>query len=1145
MGRATFIKGTIILTIATLISKVLGSLFRIPLQNIAGDEVLGIFTLVYPVYMVALILSVAGIPTAISKLIAEERAKGQEANVRPIYVTARILAICFGVISFVIIYLLSSPIANALGGSTTQLALIVVAASLLVAPYMAVYRGFFQGYGDMGPTAISQVFEQIIRVGAILGIAYVLVAKDFTSDLVAGWIMIGSVLGVFASLLYLRTKYQLTSKKPTSKKPYTFQTFKQFSKKILFLSIPIAIGSITMALFNFVDSLTIPYGLNHYGVNTDEINYTYGIYGRGLALVQIATIFATSVVLPLIPLLTEKLVDKDMLGTRRAIEKTFHIARLISWPAALGLLVLGLPINLGLFADLEGSSFIAILGLSSIFTSLTVLTTGILQGINLAKQAAFLVFIGVLLKAFSNIYMVQILGLMGAAISTLLIYLIIYALNSLMIYKRVPFSFINVDSMKILFASIIMAGVVGLPTIFIHFENWSRLQALLYVFVAFITGITVYFFLLFFWKVIKREDLRGIPVIHTFWKERRKMVVRQKWIWMMILLLLLISSPSVYDRWNAEGQNNTYEIVAPFEEIHHLTVDSSFSIDEVLSRLKEAGLTTVSINPITIKSLEKQGIISLYTGTEIEKMLLFSKEVMPFEIDENGYYITIPEEPHYQDLLVESMEPKEIVISGVPFYYVPEDFPLGLMLHYDESIVQQIERHNLKFIFRVPNDENLRQSHLDKLLQFRNRDTNLLFSGEEVVGYPETEKINTWMKQLNTAGFHFYMIEFSHQRGFQTVARNTDYDILRLHSMNLTQKPLEENINQAVRAVKERNIRSLFFHLPTGDPEESIKVAESFVSGVVENMPSHFNPGSPKPIEKISISIWTQIALLLAGILFTYSASRIMKNKWFHDLTVLLMICMAGLYLALDKLIILQAFALVIAIITPIFAVIATSHSKTNTIGKISLQYIKALGISVAGIFMVIGLLNGNAFVTGIEVFRGVKLVYVVPILFVALYLFGKQLLKLFTNKRLLQSEVKYWHLFVGLLITLVGIYYVSRTGNTGLVSDFELILRNKLEEWLYVRPRTKEFLIGFPFYLLGLYVMNQHKTLGNVLLLPGTIGFLSMMNTFTHFHIPLYISFLRTLYSVMIGYLIGLLLIYVYKKCYSWFSKIFQSRWS
>lgn len=116
MTKSAFVKGTFILTIAGLLSKIIGSVFRIPLQNIAGDEVLGIFSLVYPVYMVALTLSVAGIPLAISKLIAEANAKNKTSAIKDIFITASILALLFGMLSFTFIFSFSSPIANLLGG---------------------------------------------------------------------------------------------------------------------------------------------------------------------------------------------------------------------------------------------------------------------------------------------------------------------------------------------------------------------------------------------------------------------------------------------------------------------------------------------------------------------------------------------------------------------------------------------------------------------------------------------------------------------------------------------------------------------------------------------------------------------------------------------------------------------------------------------------------------------------------------------------------------------------------------------------------------------------------------------------------------------------------------------------------------------
>ncbi|MGJ9458142.1 putative polysaccharide biosynthesis protein [Oceanobacillus sp. CF4.6] len=518
MSQSTFVKSTMILTIATLLSKILGSIFRIPLQNIAGDEVLGIFSLVYPVYMVALILSVAGLPLAISKLIAEARTKNDPSSIREIYITASILAVLFGLASFLFIFSFSTEIANMLGGPSTRLALIVVAGTLLVAPYMAVYRGFFQGYGDMRPTAVSQVLEQLIRVGLILIVAYYLVKLGYSDEIVAGGVMIGSVVGALASLLYLRAKYNRSALRLKSTNNYSFKTFNNYSKTILKVSIPIAIGSITMALFNLVDSFTVSYGLKSAGAATSDVNYLYGIYGRGLSLVQIATVFATSIVLPLVPLITTKLTSKDYTGTRAIIEKTHRMTHLISWPAAMGLLALTLPLNLALFTNLEGSSMLAIINFSSVFTSFALLGTGILQGMNLARAGAFIIIGGVILKTFSNIYFIQWFGLDGAALSTLFVYLMLVIINTIYIWRHLKFTFMSGQTVKMIFASLVMGIIIGVPTLLLDVASWSRIQAMGYLILTIAAGAAIYFLLLLVLKVLSKNDLKKLPVVGKYIK---------------------------------------------------------------------------------------------------------------------------------------------------------------------------------------------------------------------------------------------------------------------------------------------------------------------------------------------------------------------------------------------------------------------------------------------------------------------------------------------------------------------------------------------------------------------------------------------------------------------------------------------------
>ncbi|MGP4078039.1 putative polysaccharide biosynthesis protein [Halobacillus sp. K22] len=517
MSRSTFFKSTFILTLAALFSKILGSLFRIPLQNIAGDEVLGIFTLVYPVYMVTLILSVAGIPLAISKLIAEARTNDNTLHIRLIYVTASILGLLFGVFSFTVIAVLSSPISQLLGGPEIEPALLLVATGLLIAPYMAVYRGYFQGYENMNPTAISQVIEQFFRAALVLLIAYVLTRMSISNEWIAGGIMAGSLFGVLASFIYLRFTYVRSPKRIQKSTSYSFNDFKTWSRTILRISIPIAIGAVTMALLNFVDSFTIPFSLERHTVEaSSSTTYLYGIYGRGLSLVQIATVFATSIILPLVPLLTAKQKEGNRADMRSTIEATHRLTNLISWPAAIGLAALAIPLNVALFTNAEGSLVIAILGVSSVFTSLTIVGTGILQGLDFARKAAIIIIAGVVCKTFLNLLLVSWLGLEGAGLSTLIVYVLIAIVNTFFIVRYISFSIVSKSDMKIIGSSIVMGLLVGLPSLYYSISDWGRWEALLYSLLAIILGGIVYIGCLYALKAIDRETLKRMPIFGKY-----------------------------------------------------------------------------------------------------------------------------------------------------------------------------------------------------------------------------------------------------------------------------------------------------------------------------------------------------------------------------------------------------------------------------------------------------------------------------------------------------------------------------------------------------------------------------------------------------------------------------------------------------
>ena len=635
---------------------------------------------------------------------------------------------------------------------------------------------------------------------------------------------------------------------------------------------------------------------------------------------------------------------------------------------------------------------------------------------------------------------------------------------------------------------------------------------------------------------------------------------KQKWLWGIIVLLLVISSTGIMMRWNAEQSNDSYEIVIPFDEIQTADKNSDLTMDEILSSLKEAGLTTVSLEPLTLKEMEKQNLITVYKENDLAAQLLFTPYKDAVDRSKSGYYIRVPENADYQKLIKNSVEPEEVQIGEEAFYFLPtsnHNFDLKTPIGYDQPAMDVISKHGLGYVFKVENADNevANDKLVNQLLALKDGSSGrLLGQGDEAIGFGQ-EDGHQLVEKLSDAGYYFYTIESNPLKGESKIAQMTDYKMIRLHSINInrqTKLKLNESIDRTTRAVKERNIRSIFYHIKTtGNAKENVEQTIDYLNGVHDAMPDHFQPGEPKLFDKVAVPAWVTAAVLLAGILFTFIVSELVKWMPLRFAAAGFMTVLAIAYFILKSTLFLQAFALIIAVLAPTYAVIKSAQGSTK-MSKILVQYLKAVAISIIGIVIVIGLLNGNAFMTGFATFKGVKLVYLIPIMGVLLFtlieinrLADQNIKKSLSNTvTLLNKELKYWHVLLLIVVAGIGLFYISRTGNSGSVSDLELAFRQWLENTLYVRPRTKEFLIGFPFFVLALYVMGINRKWGSILLVPGVIGFLSIVNTFTHLHIPVAVSVLRTLYSVSLGFVIGLVFILIFKVGYRWVSKAI-ARWS
>lgn len=1141
----SFLKGTLILTIATLLSKLLGSFFRVPLQNIAGDEVLGIFSIVYPIYMVALTLSVAGIPVAISKLISEARAANDLAYVQHLKNTASKLAIIFGVLAFSIVFLAAKPLSIYLGSSETYLAIIFVSFTLLIAPYMAVYRGYFQGHENMTHTGVSQVLEQFVRVFFILAIAWWFVQAEYSDEVVAGGVMAASIIGALASLAYLLIRYRKHPKVGSNSEDKKSWSFLDTSKKILLISLPISIGAITMALFNVVDSVTVPRSLVSTGLSGSEVTYQYGIFGRGLALVQIATVFSTAVVLSLIPLISKLRAKGEDDKAKKTLEKIFAYTHLLSWPIGAGLFVLTVGVNVSLFTNNEGSSVLSILNISSIFTALAVLSTGVLQSLNKASKAAILVLFAVLAKVVANVLLINEFGLMGAAYATVIVYLLLWIVNMWAINQIMPFKLLTRSFVLSIVGSFIMVAILSGLLAVVGWNLDNRWITLGMTSIWTIIGAIIYLAILLVGKDPYVLEVMRHPRLNKFVPSSKSGVKSVKKFTSLLLLVIafVLVIPGNVQRHQIEWENDQYEIVMPFDELYTLSQeDEEWPLDRILTNLGQSGLDGVSLEPETLSTLRQKGSVTILSTERVNELSLLSSEFsrLAEQVEVDGLFIHIHEQNSVTSKLKDILNVEKVLsANNREFLFIsePEKRIQSMPLAYAEESIESITTAGLTVIPRITNYTIENNPLALQQLNDLSKNSSILFSGTEVLGHGDPMNLNKAAARWKENKTNIYAIEFADQKSFKLLAEKMDEQVVRLHSIDLADiDGRHVAVDRSVRAIKERNIRTLFVRPALGEVSESIPETSLYLNEVQGTTPVFYQDGSPENFT--DVSKWTIYLGLLASVIFTFfGVQKLFQRRMLSLVASLGVVAVAGVYAITNNVLFLQMIGLGLSLLTPI-AAIYPFHATTN-MKKVLLKYLEIIFISAVGIAVMVSVLNGNEFFLKLEEFRGVKLVYIVPLVFAFVYaLYGHIL-------TMLKKEIKYWHILVIGAIGVVGLYYLIRSGNAAPVSAYELLIRQKLEELMYVRPRTKEFLIGFPFLVLALYLSKYSLTWAKYMLIPASIGTLSVVNTFTHFHIPLHVSILRSVYSVVLGLLIGLVLIFLFERGKSLFESKIKPRWN
>ncbi|MFE4714552.1 oligosaccharide flippase family protein [Paenibacillus sp. NPDC056722] len=447
------LQGAFILSAAAIISKLIGTLQKIPLQNLGGDAVFGIYNTVYPLYTMLITIAMLGLPSAISKFVAEASAGRREDEGRRILLLSTLITGLCGLGLGLLTYAGAPLIAVWVGSSHVIPALRSASWGLVFVPVMAALRGYFQGLHNMTPTAVSQIVEQSVRVAVMIVLLLYLTSHGAGVESIAAGALLGSAgggaAGLLVMLLYWRKHRRNTGLSAVAEVAATAEvTRSQGAAKslqgqasgikassLLAYGVPVMLGALALPLIGLVDVFTVPRLLSE-GLSESAAMAQFGIYNRGLPLVQIVTMLATSLSVVFIPALAEAKYNGDLKLIETRCSLSLRWFWLLGLAAAVGLAVLAEPINIALYGDTAGSSTMIWLAFTAAGGTVSIISAALLQGLGHVRAPALHLLAAAGLKAALNLLLVPQQGITGAAIASVAAHLLAAALNVLLLHRQ-------------------------------------------------------------------------------------------------------------------------------------------------------------------------------------------------------------------------------------------------------------------------------------------------------------------------------------------------------------------------------------------------------------------------------------------------------------------------------------------------------------------------------------------------------------------------------------------------------------------------------------------------------------------------------------------------------------------------------------
>jgi len=650
--------------------------------------------------------------------------------------------------------------------------------------------------------------------------------------------------------------------------------------------------------------------------------------------------------------------------------------------------------------------------------------------------------------------------------------------------------------------------------------------------------------------------------------------VKKSWYLRLLIILLaagmITAGTAAIQRYKIEENYRTVELAMPYDEMQSLARQAGKSVPEIMRVFRKCGLTTVLFKEPGVDELSNYGDFDIMTGQEVIAVSRLGGKY-PGDIPNTiGISEIKPDYTYFftnkKDEALRLLEQLRIKTGEVKLYQNKDYYIISTSADYatlkitglgfpDEPL-RESASCGLLAVVQLRNWQGVNENSIADVFKPLKNIPNLsavAFNDPFVPGYPK--QLVYLAKEISYLGVPVTEIEFFDQRGLSKLAILLKKHIVRLHTVKTEEMPKYETADLESRfilAASERNMRILLLrpltYYKTGDP---LSENASFISSLKKDLEQKgIKTGKASSLPPIAVSRFglfiMGLGVISGGLLLLEKLAY--RVKWWVLGIAAIIIYVALLFIALDPARKLMAFAAVI--IFPTLSLLTFVRNRRLTVWQSIVMLAVTSLYSLVGALFTVGLLADSAYILKMNSFMGVKAATVLPLAIIGLAFLvysgppPSKIEQEETNEnnfrsglvKLLNQPVLLKWAFAGVALLAIFAVYVMRTGNETVVppSTLELKFRVLLDNFLGVRPRTKEFLLGQPFLLLLFYLGYRNNAYLPLLLL-GAIGQISIVNTFCHLHTPLVVSMLRFFNGLWSGIIIGLILILLLNLAVRW----------